>query len=587
MNEQRLAISCFALAAIAAIALGPVSAAAQDKGAITVFVAKKIVTMDPGWPAGTAVAVRDGRVLSVGTLDDLKPWLDKSSYTIDQTFADKILLPGFVEAHGHPIIGGTALTRPLLTYLPEPSPYGPGFPGVKTKPEALAKLREYVSRATSPDETVLAWGYDVIAMGGTHLDKSELDTISATQPILVWDASEHFVYANSAALKKYNVTRDDTKLTGIMAGPDGQPNGQFLGEKAAQRILQQTMAELLQPNVALANMRFLMDLSRQNGITTTSELAFGLVDLPLEEALFQKYFNDPMSPMRCVVVTDAASLVAGKGDQALAYAKSLASRSTDKLIFNGVKFFADDAFLSLGMVIENPGYTDGRQGLFMTAPDQMVAAMRPWWEAGFQINVHTNGNGGNRATINALDGLMAQKPRTDHRFALHHYGISTPEMARRVARLGGIASVNPYYLYARSEFNAPYIGTDRAYDAALLRTLVDAGVPTSLHSDTPVAPPRPLEEVWIAVNRFGLSGEVRGPQERVSVDQALRMVTTEAAFAHGMEDKVGSIAPGKYADFAVLEQDPYAVAKENIRDIKIWGTVLGGKVFPASEIRPQ
>jgi predicted amidohydrolase YtcJ len=587
MNEQRLAISRFALAAIAAIALGSVSAAAQDNGAITVFVAKKIVTMDPGWPAGTAVAVKDGRVLSVGTLDDLKPWLDKSPYTIDRTFADKILLPGFVEAHGHPIIGGTALTRPLLTYLPEPSPYGPGFPGVKTKPEALAKLREYVSRAMSSDETVLAWGYDVIAMGGTHLDKNELDKISASQPILVWDASEHFVYANSAALKKYNVTRDDTKLTGVMAGPDGEPNGQFLGEKAAQRILQQTMAELLQPNVALANMRFLMDLSRQNGITTTSELAFGLIDLPLEEGLFQKYFNDPMSPMRCVVVTDAASLVAGKGDQALAYAKSLASRSTDKLIFNGVKFFADDAFLSLGMVIENPGYTDGRQGLFMTAPDQMVEAMRPWWEAGFQINVHTNGNGGNRATINALDGLMAQKPRTDHRFALHHYGISTPEMARRVARLGGIASVNPYYLYARSEFNAPYIGTDRAYDAALLRTLVDAGVPTSLHSDTPVAPPRPLEEVWIAVNRFGLSGEVRGPQERVSVDQALRMVTTEAAFAHGMEDKVGSIAPGKYADFAVLEQDPYAVAAENIRDIKIWGTVLGGKVFPTSEIRRQ
>jgi hypothetical protein len=99
--------------------------------------------------------------------------------------------------------------------------------------------------------------------------------------------------------------------------------------------------------------------------------------------------------------------------------------------------------------------------------------------------------------------------------------------------------------------------------------------------------PRPLEEMWIAVNRFGLSGKVRGPQERISVDQALCMVTIEAAFAHGIEDKVGSIAPGKYADFAVLEQDPYAVAKEKIRDIRVWGTVLGGKAFPASEIRPQ
>jgi predicted amidohydrolase YtcJ len=422
-----------------------------------------------------------------------------------------------------------------------------------------------------------AWGYDVIAMGGAQLDKTELDKISATQPILVWDASEHFVYANSAALKKYKVTRDDTKFTGIMAGPDGEPNGQFLGEKAAQRILQETIAELLQRSVALANVRFLMDLSRQNGITTTSEMAYGIIDLPLEEALFDRYFNDPMNPMRCVVVTDAVSLMAGKGDQAVAYAKGLSSRDTDKLIFNGVKFFADDAFLSLGMVIEKsrvhrwaPGpvhdraRSDGRDDAAMVGgglPDQ-----RP----------HQR-NGGNQATINAR--LMALKPRTDHRFALHHYGISTPEMARRVARPGGIASVNPYYLYARSEFNAPFTGTDRAYSAALLRTLVDSGVPTSLHSDTPVAPPRPLEEVWIAVNRFGLSGKVRGPQERISVDQALRMVTIEAAFAHGMEDKVGSIAPGKYADFAVLEQDPYEVAKEKIRDIRIWGTVLGGKCF--------
>jgi hypothetical protein len=159
-------------------------------------------------------------------------------------------------------------------------------------------------------------------------------------------------------------------------------------------------------------------------------------------------------------------------------------------------------------------------------------------------------------------------------------------MARRLARLGGVASVNPHYLYYRSEFNAPYLGTDRAYTAARLRTLVDAGVPTSLHADTPVAPPFPLVEVWIAVNRFGLSGNVRGPEERISVDQALRMVTIDAAFTLGVEDKVGSIAPGKFADFAVLEQDPFEVPKEKIRDIKVWGTVVGGRVFPASEIRP-
>jgi len=587
MSKEGLCIGTVAIAAIVAFQFIPVPAVAQESRAITVFIAKKIVTMDPGWPVATAVAVADGRVLSVGSLADLKPWLDKAPHTIDRTFADKILFPGFIEPHGHPVLGGTSLTRPLLTYLPTPSPYGAAFPGVKTKQEAWAKLREYVGKASSPDETILTWGYDVVAMGGQHLTKSELDEISTTQPILVWDASEHFVYANSAALRKYAVTRADTRTNGIIAGPDGEPNGQFLGTTAAQRILAEPLLELFQPEVALRNVRFLMDLSRQNGITTTSDLAFGAVNLPLEQVLFDTYFEDPTSPMRCVVVTDATSITAKKGDQAIAFVKSLAAHSTDKLIFNGVKFFADDSFLSLGMVMENPGYTDGRQGIFIVPPEKMAEQWRPWWEAGFQIHVHTNGNGGNQASIGALESLMRFEPRADHRFTLEHYGMSTPEMARRLARLGGLASVNPYYLYARSEFNAPYVGSDRAYTAARLGTLVAAGVPTSLHTDSPVAPPAPLEEVWIAVNRFGLSGKVRGPDERISVDQALRMVTLDAAFTLGVEDKVGSIAPGKYADFAVLAQDPYGVPKEKIRDIKVWGTVFEGKVFPASEIRPQ
>ena len=558
----------------------------SESGPITVFVARKVITMDASWPSATAVALRDGKILSVGSLDDLEPWLKSAPYKIDRTFADKVLLPGFVEAHGHPLLGGASVTRPLLTYLPTPNPYSPAFPGVKTHAEVAAKLAEYINQAESPDQTILTWGYDLIAMGGQHLDKTMLDKISTTQPILVWDASEHFVYANTAALKKYKVTRESTKTNGIMAGADGEPNGQMLGVDAAQLILAQALQEVLKPEAALRYVRFLMDLSRQNGITTMSDLGYGVVNLALEEVIINKYFNDPDSPMRCVAVADVASIIAAKGDQAMAFVKSLPSRNTDKLMFNGVKFYADDSFLSLGMAMENPGYTDGRKGIYITAPEKMIETWRPWWEAGFQIHVHSNGDGGNQATINALDGLMKLKPRADHRFTLQHFGMSTPELVRRLARLGGVASVNPYYLYYRSEFNAPYVGSDRAYTAARLKTLVDAGVPTAMHADTPVAPPRPLEEVWIAVNRFGQSGKVRGPEERISVYQALRMVTIDAAFSHRMEDKVGSIAAGKFADFAVLEQDPFTVPREKIRDIKVWGTVVGGRVFPASEIRP-
>jgi predicted amidohydrolase YtcJ len=496
------------------------------------------------------------------------------------------MFPGFIEPHGHPLIGGLSLSRPLLTYLPTANAYGPPFPGVKTQAAAFALLANYVKQAKSPDETVLAWGYDVVAMGGKHLDKTQLDKVSTTQPILVWDASEHYVYANTAALRKYKITAADAKVNGVKLGEDGEPNGQFLGTTAAASILPGALADSLTPEAARKSTKALMDLSRRNGVTTTSELAYGTVSLAFEEGFIGKYFNDPTTPMRAVVVTDVASLTAAKGEGALAFAQSLPKRNTDKLIFNGVKFFADDSYLSFGMQIADPGYTDGRVGIWITPPEKMVEAMLPWWKAGFQINVHVNGNAGNAAVINALAGLQAVGPRLDHRFTFQHYGISTAENARRIKALGGIVSSNPYYIYYRAELSAPYIGTERADGAAGFKTLIDAGVPVSMHTDTPVAPPNPLEEVWIAVNRFGQSRKVHGAAERVSVDQALRMVTTDAAYTLGVEDKMGSIAPGKFADFTILDTDPYAVPKERIRDIRVWGTVLGGKVYPASEIAP-
>lgn len=566
------------------IFLLPTRVLAQE---ITVFVAKKIITMDKGWPEGTAVAVRDGKILSVGSLDDLQPWLKSAANKIDRTFADKILMPGFIEPHGHPINASAVMTLPLLSATPVPNPYGAAFPGIKTQAEAITLLRGYVAKAKSPDETVLTWGYDPIAMGGGHLDKTMLDKISTTQPIVMLDASEHFVYINSAALKKFNITKANAKTDGIMMGADGEPNGQFLGANAMRVILVPAIASQMQPDIASKNIRWLMDLSRQNGITTTSDLAFGSIDVELEKSLNDKYFNDPSSPMRVAQIADTTTLTAVRGEKgAIELVQELVKGNGDRVMITGAKFFADDAYLALSMQMMSPGYIDGHEGIWLAPPDKMVENWLPWWKAGFQFHVHSNGSAGNEATINALSELMRAHPRFDHRYTIEHYGSSTPEQARRLKALGGAVSANPYFHYFRAELSAPFIGAERAYTAARLKTLVDAGVPTALHTDSPVGPPRPLEEVWIAVNRFGLSGTVRGPEERVSVDQALRMVTIDAAYVLGIDEKVGSIAPGKFADFVVLEQNPYEVPVETIRNIKVWGTVSGGRIFPTSEIRP-
>jgi predicted amidohydrolase YtcJ len=571
-------------AALFVSTLIPLSAAADDKTAnpITVYVAKKIITMDSAWPQATAVAVQGGKILSVGSLDDLKPWLSRYAYTIDNTFADKVIMPGFIEPHGHPLIGGTAMSRPLLTYLPIPNPYGPAFPGVKTKAAAMTLLKTYVDNVKASGKPLIAWGYDIVAMG-SPLDAAELDQVSTTVPIVVWDASEHIVFTNSAAIKRFQITAADAKINGLHLGKDGQPNGQFYGVRAAVFVLQKALAESVTPAEAYKSVKFLMDLSHKNGITTTTELAFGIINFPLEQSILNNYFNNPATPMRLVAVTDAVSAKLYKGDNAVTFVKDLEKQSTDKFIFNGVKFFSDDAFVSLNMVIENPGYTDGHKGEYITPPDQFVAALFPWWDAGFHIHVHSNGNGGNASTINSLYQLMQRKPRFDHRFSIEHYGISTLAMAREIKQLGGVVSANPSYVYARAELNGPYLGTDRADTAAAFGTLVRAGVPTSLHSDTPVAPPEPLKEVWMVVNRLGLSGKVHGPAEQVTVEQGLRMITIDAAYTIGEDTKVGSISPGKFADFTVLEADPYSVPKQNIKDIAVWGTVVGGKIFRATD----
>lgn len=551
---------------------------------ITVFIAKNIITMDPAWPTATAVAVKDGKILSVGSLEDLNPWLSKFPYKIDKTFANKILMPGFIEPHGHPLIGGTAMSRPLLTYLPVPNPYGPPFSGVKNKAAAMDMLKKYVTQHNNPNKPLIAWGYDIIAMG-SPLDASELDKISTTQPILVWDASEHIVFANTAAINALHITSSDSKINGVKLDKDGKLNGQFYGVSAAVFILKKALAESMTPQDAYKNIKFLMDLGHHNGITTMTELTFGIIDFQLEHDLYNKYFNNPMTPMRLVAITDAVSASDYKKNEAVNFVKDLQNHSTDKLIFNGIKFFSDDAFVSLNMVIDNPGYIDGHKGQYITQPDQLAIVISPWWDAGFHIHVHSNGNGGNASTINALYQLMQRKPRFDHRFSIEHYGISTPAMAKALKQLGGVVSANPSYLYARAELNEPQLGTDRADTATAFNTLVSAGVPTSIHSDTPVAPPEPLKEVWMVVNRFGISGKIHGPAEKISVDQALRMITIDAAYTIGVDDKIGSITPGKFADFTVLEKDPYTTPTAAIKDIPVWGTVLSGNIYPANDYR--
>ena len=557
---------------------------------ITVFVAKRVVTMDPSLPTATAVAVSDGKILSVGTMDDLKPWTDKYPTQINSQFADKVLYPGFIEPHGHPLMGGLTQTSHPLTYQPLPNPWGPNFPGVSNVKAAIEQLKKYSAQIKDPTELLLSYGYDITAMGRMP-DLQWMDEVSTSRPVIVWDNSEHNMFLNSAAIAKYKITAAAIKgILGVGVDQAGRPNGQFLGVSASEYVLSVAGKEMFAPSKIARAMLYSNDLAQQNGITTTSDMAFGIINIESETEVMETITSSQATSLRIVPVAFADSFVKKYGEQAVSSVQALRKLNTERLMFYGVKFFADDAYVSDTMHVDSPGYTDGHKGMiFYNTPEDFYKDMKRWWDANFQIHVHSNGGGGNLLTINALQLLQNSKPRFDHRFTFQHLGMPSTAVVMKMKALGAVASVNPGYFYLRAGIQAKDLGTDRSSYATRLGYLNREGIVVSLHSDNPVAPPQPLTEVWAVVNRLGMYTDDKkwAPAEAVSVADAMKMITINAAYTVGVEDKVGTIEPGKYADFTVLDDDPQTVDPLKIKDIPVVATVLGGRVILVSETKKE
>jgi hypothetical protein len=319
----------------------------------------------------------------------------------------------------------------------------------------------------------------------------------------------------------------------------------------------------------------------KGGVTTIADMAFGLFDLDTELGAIQRFDRDDV-PFRTVLVPNAAQLTNALGaERAFETIEALPAHTTSRLRFvRQVKLFSDGAFYSQLMQMSE-GYTDGHPGAWLMEPAELLALARLYWDAGYQIHVHANGDLGVASALDALETLLGETPRPDHRFTLHHLGYSTEAQSARMARLGAMVSANPYYLYALGDVYAAHgLGPERAAHMVRLGSLARAGVPISLHSDFTMAPVEPLRLASVAVNRRSASGKVLAPEERLDVAHALRAVTLDAARAIRLEHEIGSIEVGKRADFTVLERDPFEAPPEVLAETPIWGTVFEGEVFP-------
>ncbi len=545
---------------------------------IVIYSAREIVTLDPAKPTARAVAVVGDRILAVGELDELKAAAGTQPYTVNGAFANQVIVPGFIAQHDHPLLAALTMTSTIIAIEDWVLPQGTSK-AAKSRDDYLKRLAEASTGMKDPNEVLLTWGYHQYFHG--ELKKADLDKISATRPIIVWHRSAHEFYLNTAAEKKYNVTREwfDKQSDSIKKQSDF-PNAHYW-EQGAFGVMPLIASAIATPERLRAGLEFVRSYYHANGVTLGSEPG-GLASKKLQDAQ-NAVLSDPSSPFRFYFIVDGKSVTgAVKDDQVAAESEKFLSWGQGMTAYlpKQVKLFADGAIFSQAMQVRD-GYKDGHKGEWMMDPDFFARTFRVYWDLGYQLHVHVNGDAGLDMVLDQLEFNMRRHPRADHRTVIIHFAVSRPEQVTRIKRLGAIVSGNPYYPVALADnYRANGLDPVRADNMVRMGDVERAGISYSYHSDMPMAPGQPLLLMWSGVNRVTNDGNVRGPEQRVSRLGALKAVTLDAAYSLQMEKDVGSIVPGKLANFTILADNPVTIDPMKIKDIGIWGTVHEGRVLP-------
>ena len=518
------------------------------------------------------MAVRDGRILGAGSLEELRGW---GKVELDARFADKVVLPGFVEGHSHAFEGGV-WKFPYVGYFDRTSPDGKAAPGLKSIDEVVAALQAH-EKTLPKGASLLAWGFDPIYFGGRRMVLADVDRISTERPVVIIHSNFHVANANSVVMAKADITRT-TNVHGIVKDARGEPTGE-LQEMAAKYMAYRAagveIAAVLSDEQAVWRFARVAQLA---GVTTATDLHNELPESTVEGYLKATASDD--FPIRLLPAFAATATPPAEGVTRL---QALVKKSNDKLRFQLVKIVTDGSIQGLSARMRWPGYYDGTpNGVWNVGPDDIDRILLAYHRAGFQVHIHTNGDEASEVGIEAVERALAAAPRWDHRHTLQHAQMADAGQFRRMKALGMCANLFANHLYYWGDIHyAKTLGPERAERMDACATALATGVPFAIHCDAPVTPIGPLFTAWCAVNRLTASGRTLGEAEKIPVADALRAITLGAAYTLKLDEELGSIDVGKRADFAILDDDPLSVPPEKLKDIGVWGTVLGGKVFEA------
>lgn len=550
--------------AVLTLACSPKSPASD--GPITMAVVNaRIWTGDAGRPWADGIAVRGDRIAAVGSSAEIRK-LARDIEVIDAQ--GQMLVPGFIDSHVHFIDGGFRLSSVQLR-------------DARTPEEFTARIKAFA--ATVPKGTWIIGGdWDHELWGGTLPTRAWIDSVTPDHPVWVNRLDGHMRLANSAALAAAGVSRATPEVAGgaIVRDPSGAPAGVF--KDNAMDLIDRVVPDA-SPAQEDAALDAAMTYVAAQGVTSVHNVGSGNATLGSwnDIAVFERahaagrlrtriYSAVPLDTWERLRDTIAAR---GRGD--------------DWLRIGALKGFVDGSLGSHTAAMKAP-FTDAPadSGFFVNTPDTLYAWISGADKAGLHVMVHAIGDRANATILDIYDRVARENEPRDRRFRVEHAQHVSPGDFARFAQLGVIASMQPYHAIDDGRWADRVIGAERAKGTYAFRSFLDAKVTLAFGSDWYVAPPTPLEGIYAAVTRRTLDDQHPGgwvPEQKITVEEALRAYTAGSAYAGYAEGEVGTLQAGRLADFVLIDRDLTKIAPETIREARVVRTVVGGKtVFPVA-----
>ena len=519
----------------------------------TVIRRANIITIDPDLPRASAAAISNDRFIAVGSDSDIETLIGPATQVLD--LPGKTVLPGFIDAHIHVLSSGTRHVMAADCALPSIA-------------DIQSALRERVA-AAPPGQWVQGFKFDDTKTAENRfLRREDLDAVSAEHPILVSHRAGHVYFGNSLALERAGFNDETPDPPGGRLGRNpgtGRLDG-VIYERAADNLREHHLP-VESAETRRQGLRTICKMLNRAGLTSVHDArvtdyelqtyqegrAAGELSLRVYALMYYRYFP---------ALRDAG-IRSGLGD--------------DLLRIGGIKMVADGAIASRTAYLAQP-YVDSccDHGILTMTADEIAGNVMEMHAAGFQVCIHANGDATIDLVLQAYEQAQAAYPRPDPRHRIEHCTLVNPDLLTRMRKLGAVATPFCTYVYYHGE-KMRFYGAERLQWMFAQRSFMDYGVMSTGATDYPPGPFEPLMGIQSCVTRTDSEGREWGLNQRISVEDALRIYTQNGAYAGFEENIKGSITAGKLADLVVLGADPTAVDPFAIKDIPVERTMVGGK----------